>query len=196
MIGNQAFHCLAVLIGLRPAMTQLSPNETALLLKLASKSSRIAEIGVFEGATSRRILEQMPSGGELYCVDPFFAGRLGLAYGLIISKSQIRRAARRDVTCTIVRKLSHDYAPTAPQDLDLIFIDADHSYDAVCRDWRDWSPKVKVGGLLALHDSQPIPGRCPETCGPVRLVKELGAKPDGFERVTTSDTLTVYQRSK
>lgn len=35
---------------------------------------------------------------------------------------------------------------------DLVFIDADHSYEAVKRDIEKYSPKLKVGGLLTGHD--------------------------------------------
>lgn len=35
---------------------------------------------------------------------------------------------------------------------DFIFIDADHSYKACLADIRNWSPKLKSGGVLAGHD--------------------------------------------
>jgi predicted O-methyltransferase YrrM len=38
------------------------------------------------------------------------------------------------------------------QSLDLVFIDADHSFDAVCKDIEIWLPKVKPGGILAGDD--------------------------------------------
>lgn len=194
MIGNQLFHCTGVLLGLRSAATQLSGPETQILLDLAKGATNVAEIGVFEGLTSRRMIEVMPSGSRMFCVDPFFAGRLGVAYGELITRAQIRRAGRSDVQVEIVRKLSHEFAPEMQVPLDLIFIDADHSYSAVRRDWQDWSPKVRVGGRIALHDSQPMAGRCPETCGPVRLVRELGDAPAGFEKEATRDTITVFRR--
>lgn len=194
MIGNQMFHCAAVLLGLRPAATQLSAPETSLLESLASQASAIVEIGVFEGATSRRIIEKMPANGTMVCVDPFFAGRLGLAYGYWITRAQTRRAGRVDVDVQIVRQLSFDFAEEYRGQFDLVFIDADHSYEAVRRDWQDWSEKVRVGGHIALHDSQPMPGRCPESCGPVRLVRELGDTPPGFELHEIRDTITVFKR--
>lgn len=36
--------------------------------------------------------------------------------------------------------------------LDLVFIDADHSYAAVRADIDAWMPKVRAGGILAGHD--------------------------------------------
>jgi predicted O-methyltransferase YrrM len=36
--------------------------------------------------------------------------------------------------------------------LDGVFIDADHSYEAVKQDIQNWLPKIRVGGILAGHD--------------------------------------------
>ena len=36
--------------------------------------------------------------------------------------------------------------------LDGVFIDADHTYEAVKRDIENWLPKVRKGGILAGHD--------------------------------------------
>lgn len=38
------------------------------------------------------------------------------------------------------------------QSLDLVFLDADHSYQGVLNDIRAWSPKVKPGGYIGGHD--------------------------------------------
>jgi len=38
------------------------------------------------------------------------------------------------------------------ESLDGVFIDADHSYEAVKKDIADWMPKVRKGGILAGHD--------------------------------------------
>lgn len=38
------------------------------------------------------------------------------------------------------------------QSLDFVFIDGDHSYDAVINDISSWFPKIKSGGILAGHD--------------------------------------------
>lgn len=40
----------------------------------------------------------------------------------------------------------------ADGNLDFVFVDGDHSYDAVCADIRAWRPKLKPGGVMAGHD--------------------------------------------
>ena len=40
----------------------------------------------------------------------------------------------------------------APGSLDLVFLDGDHTYDAVKEDIAAWLPKVRRGGVLAGHD--------------------------------------------
>jgi predicted O-methyltransferase YrrM len=41
---------------------------------------------------------------------------------------------------------------------DFLFIDGDHTYDSVRKDWDNYSPMVREGGIIALHDILPRPG--------------------------------------
>ena len=54
-------------------------------------------------------------------------------------------------------------------ELDFVFIDGEHSYEAARLDIEAWWPKVRSGGLLMGHDydRQRFPGVC-------RAVDELG----------------------
>jgi methyltransferase family protein len=40
----------------------------------------------------------------------------------------------------------------ADESCDFVYIDADHSFDAVTVDLRTWYPKLKVGGVMSGHD--------------------------------------------
>lgn len=40
---------------------------------------------------------------------------------------------------------------------DLLFIDADHTYDSVVRDWDNYAPMVRKGGVVVFHDINPRP---------------------------------------
>ncbi len=44
------------------------------------------------------------------------------------------------------------FASVCPQSIDLLFIDADHSYDAVKHDFETFAPRVRKGGLILMHD--------------------------------------------
>lgn len=58
------------------------------------------------------------------------------------------RALISDITA-----MSHEAASLFPdQHFDMVFLDADHSYEQVRRDIDAWQPKVKRCGILAGHD--------------------------------------------
>jgi len=49
----------------------------------------------------------------------------------------------------------------------LIWIDGNHSYEAVRMDFEDWFPRLAVGGWVAIHDT------VNNFAGPTRLTREL-----------------------
>lgn len=53
---------------------------------------------------------------------------------------------------------THDASESINQDFDMIFIDADHSYEAVKQDIEDWFPKLKKGGIIIGHDYHDFEG--------------------------------------
>jgi len=60
------------------------------------------------------------------------------------------------------------------QELDFLFIDADHTYEGVKRDFEMYSPLVRRGGVVAFHDIVPHP---PETrCEVSRFWDEVKAR--------------------
>jgi len=59
-------------------------------------------------------------------------------------------------------------------DIDILHIDADHSYEGVKRDFDLWSNAVRPGGVVLFHDINSFPE------GPGRFFKELEGKKDSI----------------
>jgi predicted O-methyltransferase YrrM len=66
---------------------------------------------------------------------------------------------------------SGDFASGFAGKIDLLFIDGNHDYQAVSKDYRDWTPLVEVGGIVAFHDVTFKPAG-DDSPGPGMVVKE------------------------
>jgi len=172
--------------------------ETAFLRSLASDRRCAIEVGVFEGATSAVLAEAMPPEGTLYLVDPYdlgvrLEGLLGFSFTWFVAQRSVRPWRQR---VHFVRTTSFEAALSHPLDrpADLIFVDADHSYEAVRQDFLAWAPKLVTDGVMAFHDSRCCPARPdlnPST-GPVRLMSEIRLGLFGSWEVTAeADSLTA-----
>jgi len=66
----------------------------------------------------------------------------------------------------------------------LLFIDADHDYHAVKKDFETWSPKVATGGYVVFDD-------VPSWPGPTQLVSEL---PSWYKKIYMGINICVLQK--
>ncbi len=118
-----------------------------------------AEIGVYEGQFSETILKVW-RGLRLYLIDPWThmpdyldswrASDEEMLEKIEIVKRRLQRYAER---VEIIRATSAAAcASFADQSLDFVYIDANHAYQHVCQDLELWTPKVRVGGIVAGHD--------------------------------------------
>jgi predicted O-methyltransferase YrrM len=192
--GAALLHCVRFLVGVEEGETQTTAAERAAIARHASGARRAAEIGVYEGVTTSLIAGAMAGDGILYAVDPFFAGRLGIRYGKIITEVALRRSGvRRKVR--LVQRLSANAAPLVAEPLDFVFIDADHRYEAMARDWLDWSAKLSIGGSIALHDTQ-APAHDPAVggYGSARYFREAIVRDPRFRLAESVDSLNVLRR--
>jgi predicted O-methyltransferase YrrM len=73
-------------------------------------------------------------------------------------------------------------------DISLLFIDADHSYEAVARDIAAWVPYVVDGGTIALHDS------CTADCGVAKAVYYHLRGRDGFGNFRQVGSMVLSER--
>lgn len=114
-----------------------------------------AEIGVERGKFTEVLCIANPQA-KIYAVDPWKAYR---GYRDHVSQEKLDGfyddAAERlkAHNCELVRKFSHEAAEGfADNELDFVFIDANHRLECVINDIVIWEKKVRPGGIISGHD--------------------------------------------
>jgi predicted O-methyltransferase YrrM len=158
LIAKTLAHCIRVGIGSELPHTQTTQAERDLLAKHLPGRRHIVEVGVFEGFTTRVLTEASDPDATVYGIDPFFTGRAGISWGLVIAR-HYNRAHLATGKLKLIRSLSTEVADKVPENVDFVFIDADHSLDGIKADWAFWSERTSVGGIVALHDTLVPPNR-------------------------------------
>lgn len=94
-------------------------------------------------------------GGVLYAIDPHEPTDWNdgdAVNSLETLKNNIAALGISDCV-NVVRSYSQDAARSWKLAIDLIFIDGDHSYEGVKRDWELFMPHVKPFGIVVFHDT-------------------------------------------
>jgi predicted O-methyltransferase YrrM len=121
---------------------------------------RILEIGTSQGGTLFLLSTVAADDAEILSID-LPKGPFGGGYSE--RKEKLYRAfARSGQHIELLRQSSHDHATLARVKswlsgsfLDLLFVDGDHTYGGVMKDLELYTPLVRPGGLIALHDIVP-----------------------------------------
>jgi predicted O-methyltransferase YrrM len=177
-------------LGLVQPDTQLTAAERACVAHHALGRRNLVELGVMHGVTTALLRRVMSPEGIVTGVDRHPPGRLFVSFEYLIARREVARYPRG--RAVLLREWSYEAARHWTAPIDFLFIDADHSWTGIERDWRDWTSYLLPGGLVALHDSRPIPGR--EVLDSVRFTRDVVLRDPRFAVVDTVDTLTVLQR--
>jgi hypothetical protein len=152
----------AVGLGLIPPRTMHSEDDARVLLDAARGARRVVEIGVYEGSSALALQRALGPGAELHLIDPFGSHPDALPGGWAASERATRRlvgrAGRRlGSRAPVVRwhiALADEVAARWTDELDLVFIDGDHSEAGCEGDWLSWRPHVRRGGHVVFHDAR------------------------------------------
>lgn len=161
----------------------MSRNSKILKRLLTNRPHKMGvEIGVFEGETSKGLLQGLPGLEKLVCVDIWEPDEEFLLHtpnkkGKIFNAdwSKVRSKFAKEVLGPYEQRviplqmMSEHAAELFTEDaFDFIFIDANHGYEFVKADSENWWPKLKIGGLMCGDDYQDKP-----THGVIQAVDEL-----------------------
>jgi predicted O-methyltransferase YrrM len=188
-------------LGLEPAEGITSAGESEALVRHARGRKRLAEIGVWEGGTTKRLRAAMAPDAALCAVDPFPRGRLGFSTHRAIATREVATIANGTVVW--VRKTAKEAAEdprvrafVASGGFEFVFLDALHTYEGLREDWTAWSPLVAPGGAIAIHDSRATPSGHTDDVGGVRFTSEVILADPRFDVAEAVDSLTVLLRKR
>jgi SAM-dependent methyltransferase len=103
---------------------------------------RVLEIGMWAGYTARgmkKFIEEKGGAIDYWGMDP----------GILTAPKEPFPGAH------VIHGKSEECFHLVPDDFDIIFVDGDHSRNAVILDTYNYAPKVVPGGFLIFHDTNP-----------------------------------------
>lgn len=117
----------------------------------------VVEIGSWVGGSSVQLAEgilKFKKNAELFCIDPWdnFCEELETARNGRNVYELFREHMRSYKHNQIKDRAENVVERFKDESIDFLFIDGDHSYEAVKRDIAMWLPKVKTGGIICGHD--------------------------------------------
>lgn len=136
----------------------LTPDETKCLYDLAETAARenpnacIVEIGSYRGKSTIALALGLQGVGRVTAIDPHEGAKYGFSMAdvPILEKNLKDFGVSHHVDMTIAK--SSDVAKTWDQPIDVLWIDGDHEYAGVKADVDNWTPFVRKGGYVAMHD--------------------------------------------
>jgi predicted O-methyltransferase YrrM len=145
----------------------IHPREGLLLYVLARRAAalgNIVEIGAYKGRSTwylARGLEDEASEYRVISIDPHEASVQREAYFETLERHGLEKRVEPRVG------YSYRLVGRIDEPVGMLWIDGDHAYSSVRRDFEQWFPKLRTGGWFAMHDT------VNSFEGPTRLTREL-----------------------
>jgi predicted O-methyltransferase YrrM len=113
--------------------------------------SIVVELGSYLGASACALAEGGRNRIKLFCVDTWLNDAMseGAKDTYETFKENVRQYGNVIIS---IRGRTDEIARQFKTAVDLLFIDADHSYEAVKADLAGWLPRLRPGALIILHD--------------------------------------------
>ena len=151
----------------------ISVREARLLRRLARATDEgvIVEVGSFRGRSTVALAKGAREGGKrpIYAIDPHepfdgvFGGKFGPTDRRVFFESMLRTGSWRNVR--LVNLSSEVVTAGWEQPVGLLWIDGDHRYEGVKRDFESWAPHLMHDAVVAFDDTN--------RGGPQLFVEEL-----------------------
>ena len=152
----------------------------------------IVEIGSWKGRSTTWLASGARlAGHRVYAIDPHCRSR---EYPSAETLDEFLGNLARNGLADIVEPLvmtSEAAAAHIGGPVELLFIDGDHSYEAVRRDAELWLPRLIEGGTVMFHDVATA-----AYSGPRRIVREMVCRSPWFHGISRVGSMVVAHRTR
>lgn len=171
----------------RPKICKQARRECKKMCEVASKvKGVIVEIGRYRGGSLLLLTLSSPSS-KIYSVD------VSSKYNNVALKlcDKFRVPANR---YEMITNDSIQVAKKWESEIDLLFIDGDHTFEGVYSDLLHWVPHVKVSGTILVHDYFPPSKAKRKEVGPYEALSRYRSKYDMTRIVGVVQKMCILRR--
>ena len=169
----------------------LTDEEIRLLFSLAQRGGTVVEIGSYRGRSTVVLAEGIRAAGQgvVWAIDPhegvaFFTP--GHVFSGADNAAFMRNVAPVGDVVRVINLPSGIVGRWWSLPVDLLWIDGDHTEQGARLDWDVWTPHLREGGIVALHDTTTHPG--------VIALAEWVQSAGGWEQVGAAGSIKAYRR--
>lgn len=150
-------------------IARLDFDEAAFLFRLVRsfKAPRIIEVGRFRGGSTILMGTAGDDGTRITSID--IAPKNDALLRSVLEKAGI--AHKIDLVVNDANKV-----PAPADTYDIVFIDGDHTYQGIKKDYEHWKKSVKPGGHILFHDAGEGRELATAREDPKRLMREIAQK--------------------
>jgi predicted O-methyltransferase YrrM len=137
--------------GARSIPGLMTTEELALLCRMARSAQSIVELGTYKGRSLAAMMLTNPAA-RAWAVD-WFGDMSHRGYKGATQEELEANLARLGLKpAGIIAATTDEAAVQFEEHVDMLHIDAGHSYEECSADLRNWVPKVNPGGAVCIHD--------------------------------------------
>lgn len=153
----------------------------------------IIEIGVLYGDTSK-IMAEANAQIPVFGIDPLIPDSMN---DKLVGNLELIEANTKNVpNFKLIKDFSFNVVKNWEHKIDYVFIDGDHNYEAVKKDYEDWLPKLDAGGFISFHDSTMNRSNFKYWQGPSKLCDDLIQSDNRVEFVESVGRLTIFMKKE
>ena len=180
----------------------LTIDEAYLLYNLAKKcKGNIVEIGSYKGGSTVILAKGLKEPYKVYAIDPHNMDK-NFESTLEFFNRNIRKEKVSDKIIPII-KTSEKAIKEWNKKIHFLWIDGDHRYFQVKKDFLLWEPFLRIGEIIAFHDTCESKNKSPAKIpigkniySPGQIVKEYIQNSEIFKDVKIVDSITYAIKNK